>query len=72
MAIFAHIIFWILLWFGRDNLSSLWRWGLIIGWLIMYFGSSFISGGSSFFMTVVTIIDIGLILIIFGRDIKIR
>jgi len=72
VAIFASAAFWVLLWFGRDDLNSRWRLGLILAWFGMLIGSAFIPGGGYFFMAVVSIIDIGLVLAIFGGDIEIR
>jgi hypothetical protein len=72
LAIFASATFWVLLWFGRDDLNSRWRLGLILAWFIMLIGSAFIPGGGYFFLAAISIIDIGLILAIFGADIEIR
>jgi hypothetical protein len=43
----------------------------MLAWLIMFIGSAFIPGGEYIFMAVISIIDVGMILAIFGRDIKI-
>jgi len=72
MAIFASVTFWILLWFGRDDLDSRWRMGLMLAWLIMFIGSAFIPGGRYIFMAVISIVDIWLIFKIFGGDIEIH
>lgn len=72
MAIFASVTFWILLWFGRDDLDSSWRTGLMLAWLTMFIGSAFIPGGRYLFMAVISIVDIGLIFKIFGGDIEIH
>jgi hypothetical protein len=72
LAIFASATFWVLLCFGRDALNSRWRLGLMLAWFVMLIGAAFIPGGGYFFMAVVSIIDIGLILAIFGGDIEIR
>lgn len=72
MAIFASATFWVLLWFGRNDLNSSWRLGLMLAWFSMLIGSAFIPGGGYYFMAMVSITDIGLILAIFGGDIVIR
>jgi hypothetical protein len=72
MFIFASVTFWILLWFGRNDLDLLWRMGLMLTWAIMLIGAAFIPGGNYIFMAIISIIDIGLILKIFGGDIVIR
>jgi len=72
VAIFASAAFWVLLWFGRNDLNSRWKLGLMLAWSFMFIGSAFIPGGNYFFMAVISIIDIGLILAIFGGDIEIR
>jgi len=72
LAIFASVTFWILLWFGRDDLDSRWRTGLMLAWLIMFIGLAFIPAGRYIFMAVISIVDIGLIFKIFGGDIEIH
>ena len=72
MFIFASATFWVLLWFGRDDLDPRWRVGLMLTWAIMFIGAAFIPGGSYIFMAIISIIDIGLILKVFGADIVIR
>ena len=44
----------------------------MLTWAIMFIGAAFIPGGSYIFMTIISIIDIGLIMKVFGGDIVIR
>ena len=72
MALFASIAFWVLLWFGRNDLEPKWVWSCIGAWVVALAGSPFVPGGRYFFMTLVALLDIGLILAVFGGDIEIH
>jgi len=60
------------MWFGRDELDARWRYWLILTWILGLVGSAFVPGGKYIFMALIAVIDIGLILAIFGGDIEIH
>ncbi len=71
MSAFASVTFWVLLFFGRDELEAKTIWLLIGGWLAALVGCSFIPGGPYYFMALVALVDVGLILAIFRDNISI-
>ena len=73
MALFASILFWVLIWVGRRNeLESKWQWLAIFTWLLGLVVVALVPAARYLFMTLVATLDIALILAIFGSDIVIR
>jgi hypothetical protein len=64
-------IFWILLWRGYDELGP--RWTLILAtvWLAGWGLSHLIPGGPYLFIALAALLDIVLVLVVYGGDIRI-
>ena len=65
-----NLVFWALLYSGRDDLDGRWRWGLAAVWVALWLASSRIPGGDLFFMSLV-FLDIILVMVILKGDVRI-
>jgi hypothetical protein len=65
------LVFWGLLWYGRDDLGPKWTWTLVFLWLAGWGISTLLPGFSGFFMPVVALLDIVLVLVVFQGDVRI-
>ena len=66
------VIFWIILFLARKELGIKWIGILIVVWAGLLMGFTFIEVSSYIFVIAESLIDIILILILFGGDIRIR
>ena len=64
-------IFWVLLWRGYDEIGP--RWTLILAavWLVGFGLSNLIPGGPYLFIALSALLDIVLVLVVYGGDIRI-
>lgn len=64
-------LFWVLLWRGYDEIGP--RWALILAsiWLAGWGLSSLFPGGSYLFIALGALLDIVLVLVVYGGDIRI-
>lgn len=67
----AHLVFWGLLLRGRDELHPKWVWGLVLLWLAGWWASRLLPGGPYLFMSLVAVLDIVLVLVVLGGDVRI-
>lgn len=67
----VNLVFWALLYQGRDELDPRWRWGLAFVWVALWLGASRIPGGALFFMSLVALLDIILVLVVLKGDVRI-
>ena len=67
----THLVFWGLLLRGRDELGPKWMWALVAVWLVGWRACTLLPGGPSLFMSLVALIDIVLVLVVLGGDIRI-
>jgi hypothetical protein len=66
----VRLVFFGLLWHGRDELGPRWILGLVLAWLAGWGLSLVIPGGPAFFISLTAILDIVLVLVIFKGDIR--
>ena len=66
------VLFWILIFIGRRDLGCGWTLKLIVLWAGLLAGLMYLDLSPYFFVAVQTVIDVVLILYIFGGDIRIR
>lgn len=64
-------LFWVLLWRGYDEIGP--RWALILAsvWIVGWGLSHLIPGGPYFFIALCALLDIVLVLVVYGGDIRI-
>jgi hypothetical protein len=64
-------LFWVLLWRGYDEIGP--RWALILAavWLVGFGLSNVIPGGAYLFIALSAFLDIVLVLVVYGGDIRI-
>jgi hypothetical protein len=66
-SLIADCTFWVLLFFSKDEVEPRWRLSLVMIWLALWALSYFCPGAKFAIMSVVAIIDIGLLHAIFGE-----
>jgi hypothetical protein len=66
-----NLVFWALLYSGRDELDPRWRWSLALVWVALWLGASRIPGGDLFFMSLVALLDIILVMVVLKGDVRI-
>ena len=66
-----NLLFWALLYSGREEMEPRWSWGLALLWVALWLGASRIPGGDLFFMAVVAFLDIALVLVVLKGDVRI-
>lgn len=64
-------IFWVLLWRGYDEIGPRWAFSLATLWLAGLGLSYLFPGGSYLFIALGALLDIGLVLAVYGGDIRI-
>lgn len=64
-------IFWVLLYAARDEMSTKWTVSLAAFWLVGYWASLQFPSGPYLFMSAIALIDVALVLVVFGGDIRI-
>lgn len=65
------LIFWALLFYGRDDLGPKWTWTLALLWLAGWGIAYLLSGAAPFFMPFVALLDVVLVLAAFQGDLRI-
>lgn len=71
MGALVHLVFWGLLYRGRDELGPKWTWSLALLWPLGWWASTVLPGGAYFFRSLVAVLDIVLVLVVLGGDIRI-
>lgn len=66
----VRLVFWGLLFYGRDELGPRWTWSLALLWLAGWWVSTLFPGGAYLYMALVALIDVVLVLVIFQGDIR--
>jgi hypothetical protein len=67
----VQIVFWGLLYYGRDELGPKWIGALALLWLAGWWVSTLLPGGAYLFMSLVAAIDIILVLVVLQGDLRI-
>lgn len=67
----VRLIFWALLWSGRDELGLRWTSSLALLWVAGWWLCSLTPGGAYLFTSLVALADIVLVLVVLGGDIRI-